>query len=61
MGGSDFLVRKLGSEKMTHFMGDFDKIVDKYRMIANASGFYGELFFKKEHNSMVIFVKLPKK
>ena len=33
-------------------------IVDKYRKIADASGYKGVLAFKKEHGNMVIFVKL---
>lgn len=52
------LVRKLGTEKLKSFTNDFDKIVDKYRMIASASGYDGELVFKKERGMMVIFVKI---
>jgi len=52
------LVRKLGTEKLKSFINDFDKIVDKYRMIASASGYDGELVFKKEKGMMVIFVKI---
>ena len=52
------LVRKLGEEKLKHFKKDFDKMVDKYRMLADASGYKGDLVFKKEHGKMMIFVKL---
>lgn len=52
------LVRKLGSEKIKDFVDNFDLIVDKYRKIAKASGYNGELKFKKEHGKMVIFVKI---
>jgi hypothetical protein len=52
------LVRKLGTEKLNNFKEDFNKIVDKYRMIADASGYNGELVFNKEHGEMVVFVKL---
>lgn len=52
------LGRKLGSEKIKDFKVDFDLIADKYRKIANASGYYGDLTFKKEHGKIVVFVKL---
>jgi len=52
------LVRKLGSEKLKDFKDNFDKVVDKYRQIANATGYEGELVFKKEHGNMLVFVKL---
>lgn len=52
------LVRKLGIEKLNDFKNDFDLIVDKYRKIADAIGYKGELTFKKEHGRMVIFVKI---
>lgn len=52
------LGRKLGVEKMKDFKDNFDLIVDKYRQIANATGYKGELAFKKEHGNMVIFVKI---
>lgn len=54
----DDLVRRLGEEKLKDFKDNFDKIVDKYREIATASGYDGELTFKKEHGKMIIFVKL---
>ena len=54
----DKLVRKLGTEKLKDFNESFDLIVDKYRSIADASGYNGELVFKKEHGNMLIFVKL---
>jgi len=52
------LVRKLGSEKLKDFLNDFDLIVDKYRQIANASGYENELVFRKERGKMIVFVKL---
>jgi hypothetical protein len=52
------IVRKLGVEKLKFFKEDFDKIIDKYRMIANAHGYHGELVFKREHGMMVIFVSI---
>lgn len=52
------LVRKLGTEKMKDFIDNFDMIADKYRQIADASGYKGKLVFKKEHGKMVIFVEL---
>jgi hypothetical protein len=52
------LVRTLGSEKLIDFKEDFDKIIDKYRMIADATGYKGELKFKKENGKMVIFVEI---
>jgi hypothetical protein len=52
------LVRSLGSEKLKDFKENFDLIADKYRMIANATGYKGELRFKKENGKMVVFVKL---
>ena len=52
------LVRTLGSEKLVDFKEDFDKIIDKYRMIADAIGYKGELKFKKEKGRMVIFVEI---
>ncbi len=52
------LVRKLGTEKGVDLMKDFDLIVDKYRKIADASGYYGELRFQKEGGFTVIFVEI---
>lgn len=52
------LVRKLGSEKLKDFKDNFDKVVDKYSAIAKATGYQGELVFKKEKGRMVVFVKL---
>lgn len=54
----DDLVRKLGSEKIKNFEKNFDLIVDKYREIADASGYENELLFKKEKGKMIIFVRL---
>lgn len=52
------LVRKLGSEKLKDFKDNFDEVVDKYKAIAIATGYEGELIFKKEKGKMVVFVKL---
>jgi hypothetical protein len=54
------LVRKLGTEKSVDLMKDFDLIVDKYRKIADASGYHGELRFQKEGGFTVIFVEIKK-
>lgn len=54
-------LRKLGIERIKDFTSDFDLIVDKYRMIADATGYKGELAFKKEKGKMVIFVALEDK
>jgi hypothetical protein len=51
----DKLVRTLGSEKLKDFNEHFDKLVDKYRQIANASGYTGELKFKKEKGKKISF------
>ncbi len=52
------LVRKLGTEKLKDFKDNFDEVVDKYIEIAKATGYEGELVFKKEKGKMVVFVKL---
>lgn len=52
------LVRKLGVEKNLNLVKDFDMIVDKYRKIADASGYHGELKFQKEGGFTVIFVQI---
>jgi hypothetical protein len=52
------LVRRLGSEKLKDFTNDFDLIVDKYRIIADASGYHGVLKFNKEHGKIIVFVEL---
>jgi hypothetical protein len=52
------LVRKLGVEKKLNLTKDFDLIVDKYRKIADASGYHGELRFKKEGGFTVVFVQI---
>lgn len=52
------LVRKLGVEKKLDLVNDFDLIVDKYRKIADATGYKGELRFKKEGGFVVVFVVL---
>jgi hypothetical protein len=54
------LVKELGKEKTFDFMKDFDFIVDKYRRIADASGYHGELKFKKNGGFTVIFVEIKK-
>lgn len=52
------LVRKLGTEKNVNLVKDFNLIVDKYRKIADVSGYHGELKFKKEGGFTVIFVEI---
>ena len=52
------LVRKLGKEKTVNLTKDFDFIVDKYRQIADASGYHGELKFQKEGGFTIIFVDI---
>ena len=52
------LVRKLGMEKTVNLTKDFNLIVDKYRKIADASGYYGELKFQKEGGFTIIFVEI---
>ena len=52
------LVRKLGIEKTVNLTKDFDLIVDKYRKIADASGYHGELRFQKEGGFTIIFVEI---
>jgi hypothetical protein len=54
------LVRRLGSEKLTYFEDNFDKVVDEYQLKANKEGYYGKLLFSKEKGKMVIFVTLEK-
>jgi len=54
------LVRLLGREKSIDLTKDFTLIVDKYRQIADASGYHGELKFKKEGGFTVIFVEIKK-
>jgi hypothetical protein len=54
------LVRKLGVEKKLNLTKHFDLIVDKYRKIADASGYHGELRFKKEGGFTVVFVQVNK-
>jgi hypothetical protein len=50
------LVRNIGKEKRLTLINDFDMIVDKYRKIADASGYFGELRFKKEGGYTIVFV-----
>lgn len=52
------LMRNLGKEKTIDLTKDFDLIVDKYRKLADASGYNGELKFKKEGGYTVIFVEI---
>jgi hypothetical protein len=52
------LVRKLGMEKTVNLTKDFNLIVDKYRKIADASGYHGELKFQKEGGFTIIFVEI---
>lgn len=50
------LVKCLGREKAVDLTENFDLIVDKYRKMADASGYTGELKFKKEGGFIEIFV-----
>lgn len=43
---------------MKDFLNDFDLIVDKYRKIADASGYENSLVFRKEKGKMIVFVRL---
>lgn len=52
------LVRNLGREKSVNLVKDFDLIVDKYRQIADASGYHGELKFQKEGGFTIVFVEI---
>lgn len=52
------LVKFLGKEKAILLTQDFNLIVDKYRKIADASGYHGELKFKKEGGFVDIFVEI---
>jgi hypothetical protein len=53
-------VRKLGQEKTLDFTKNLNHILDKYRLIADASGYKGELRFQKEGGFTVIFVEIKK-
>jgi DUF1680 family protein len=52
------LVRKLGSEKLKHFIASFDEVVDKYEAKAKEDGYLGKLKFTKEKGKVVVFVEL---
>lgn len=54
------LVRRLGKEKYSDFNKDFNLIVDKYRQIADASGYHNALKFSKEGGFVIIFVEVNK-
>ena len=54
------LVKILGREKVSEITKNFDILVDKYRKIADASGYKGELKFKKKGGFIEIFVELEK-
>jgi len=55
------LVRTLGKVKQTLFNNNFDQIVDEYKQKAIRMGYKGELFFKKEHNNIIILVSVKDK
>jgi hypothetical protein len=55
------LVKCLGKEKAVTLRDDFNLIVDKYRQLADASGYHGELRFRKVGGFIEIFVELEKK
>lgn len=52
----DKLVKKLGIEKKLNLINDFNLINDKYRQIANAMGYQGELKFQSNGGYTTIFV-----
>lgn len=52
------LVRKLGTEKLKHFIASFDEVVDKYETKAINDGYNGKLKFSKEKGKVVVFVEL---
>jgi len=52
------LVRKLGTEKLKHFIASFDEVVDKYKAKAKNEGYNGKLKFNKEKGKVVVFVEL---
>ena len=52
------LVRKLGTEKLKHFIASFDEVVDKYETKAIEEGYEGKLKFNKEKGKVVVFVEL---
>lgn len=52
------LVRRLGKEKTIRLTNDFNMIIDKYRQLADAGGYKGELKFQKEGGFTVIFVEV---
>jgi len=54
------LMHKLGTVKTIDLTRDFNMIVDKYRKIADATGYKGELKFKKEGGFTVIFIEIKK-
>ena len=54
------LVKCLGKEKVSTVTKDFNLIADKYRQIADASGYHGELRFNKKGGFIEIFVEINK-
>jgi len=54
------LVKCLGREKTITVTNDFNLIADKYRQMADALGYHGELRFKKDGGFIEIFVELKK-
>ena len=52
------LVRKLGTEKLKHFIASFDEVIDKYEAKAKTEGYEGKLKFNKEKGKVVVFVEL---
>jgi hypothetical protein len=54
------LVKCLGRERYSSLTRDFNLIVDKYRKLADASGYHGELRFKKNGGFIEIFVAIDK-
>ena len=54
------LLHRLGTEKASDLDKNFNKIVDKYRQMADATGYKGDLKFQKEGGFIVIFVEIKK-
>ena len=52
------LCRRLGKEKTVNLTKDFNLIIDKYRKMADASGYFTELRFQKEGGFTIIFVDI---
>jgi len=52
------LVRKLGIEKLKHFITSFDEVVGEYKIKAERDGYFGKLKFIKGKGKVEVFVEL---